>query len=121
MIRTEGFTEILADFTQAPLRMRLGAHGLVRDVAARVKSTAQANAPRRSGRLSRSIEMEMMVGGEGARPDTVAAEVGPTIFYGSHVEDGTATTGPRPFLSPALDEHAHELTSGLADLLDPFR
>lgn len=49
------------------------------------------------------------------RGNVIAAQIGPQADYGAHLELGTATVAPRPFLRPALDEKAAEATKAIRD------
>jgi len=49
-----------------------------------------------TGRLWSSIGVDV-------RNDGLAADIGPTVFYGKYLELGTKKMAPRPFMEPAME------------------
>ncbi len=82
----------------------------VRESGKAVADTARGLAPKRSGRMARSITSKVTT-----RATDVTAEVGPTAFYGHFVEHGTSRMAPRPFLGPALDTESDAAAQRIAD------
>lgn len=76
-------------------------HGAVgKDLARRglkVSNQAKRLCPVDTGRLRSSITMAL-----GQDSDGLFAMVGTNVEYAEHVEFGTSTTRPQPFLRPAL-------------------
>lgn len=74
----------------------LDLHDSVEAVAQRVTADAKAHAPVDTGALRDSIQYELA----GSGPD-VSARVGSDLPYAAHVELGTSTQAPQPYLRPA--------------------
>lgn len=62
---------------------------------------AKQNAPVDTGRLRDSIKYTV-------DPDEKSVSVGSDVEYAQYVENGTSRTKPRPFLGPAMSDHAQE-------------
>jgi HK97 gp10 family phage protein len=65
------------------------------ELGAEVAGAARALAPRRSGRLASSIEVE-------AATDAIQVDIAATARHAAFVEFGTLRSPARPFLAPAL-------------------
>lgn len=80
-----------------------------------IKETASQRAPRDEGRLSRSIDAEVVK----AEPRRAAVHVGPNrnAFYGMFVELGTRHIAAKPFLRPAFDMEKDKAVEAIADHL----
>lgn len=74
-----------------------------------IEQDAKATAPVDTGNLRNSISTEVEYGGMGG-------EVGPTAEYGIYVELGTSRMGAQPYLGPAFDRRAPQLSRVLASL-----
>lgn len=70
---------------------------LMSRVGVSAKKEAQALAPRRTGRLARSIRFELV-----PTPDGWVASVNFREFYGRFFEFGTVRQPPQPFLRPGV-------------------
>jgi HK97 gp10 family phage protein len=95
----------------------VGAKGsrLLRRTASDIERDAKIAAPVDTGRLKESISVDIT--GDG-RFGTIAAEVGPTAFYGHYVEEGTSKQAPQPFLGPAFDRHAQTFAQRVAAIAE---
>lgn len=71
-----------------------------------IQKQAEANAPRKTGRLAGDIQIEV---GEKS-PGKVEVKIGPGKdgFYGKFVELGTVKSPPHPFLRPAARSRRKE-------------
>lgn len=102
---------------------RLAANEIV-GTARAIRRTARSMAPRASGHLAGSIEATGPRGGTLRAGESLEAEIGPTAFYGHIVEyggsgiDSGSGHGPRPYMGPAADAHAHDLEQGIANIAD---
>lgn len=67
--------------------------------AERIEARAKERAPVSTGRLRDAIHVERTGVGE---YQVIAGDT--TVFYAHIVEHGGARTGPRPFMTPALEE-----------------
>ena len=76
----------------------------------RVAKRAKALAPRRSGRMRRSISATVI-----ASPTGVRSEIGPSRYWGRFVEHGTSRMAAHPFLGPALDAEKDKISSAVLD------
>lgn len=74
-----------------------------------------AEAPVRTGRLSRSIEKQE--NRAESTVDSVTIDVGPSIqaFYGIFQEFGTAFQPPQEFVEPAIEASLHEVENGMVN------
>ena len=70
---------------------------------AKIVRSAKINAPVDTGNLRASISSTIT--GDG-RNGTMRAEIGPTAEYGIYPEVGTSRMAARPYLYPAVDQHA---------------
>jgi HK97 gp10 family phage protein len=48
------------------------------------------------------------------------AIIGTNAEYAEHLEFGTSRMEPRPYMRPALDEHAHEIVAAIEDAVREF-
>jgi HK97 gp10 family phage protein len=102
---------LVRDLSSAPNEVKLGAAQAVRTVIRKVEATGRSIAPKRTGKLAKSISSEIILSlGGGA----IIGEAGPTAKYGRFVEWGTYKDAPQAFMGPALDRHSHELDELLA-------
>ncbi|KKN14049.1 hypothetical protein LCGC14_1000140 [marine sediment metagenome] len=71
-----------------------------------IQKQASSNAPRETGNLSDSIEIEIGEKSHGK----VEVKIGPgkNAFYGKFVELGTVNAPPHPFLRPAVKQKKNE-------------
>jgi HK97 gp10 family phage protein len=60
-----------------------------------IQAAARERLPRRSGRLARSVSVEIT-------PDGLAATIGTELAHGTYLELGTRRMAARPWLQPAL-------------------
>lgn len=98
-----------ADLTGAAMNVQTRAPFVVRASAASLERTAKSLCPRRTGVLERSISTDLMLGG-------LAAEIGPTEYYGQFVEHGTSKMPPQPFMGPAADREEPEFVAAMEAL-----
>ena len=84
---------------------------VIKDGGEAIAKRAKELAPRRSGKLQRSINSTFTAGGGGTE---ATAEIGPTAFYGRFVEHGTAKMSPHPYLAPAADAESEAITEAIA-------
>lgn len=84
---------------------------VIKDGGEAIAKRAKGLAPRRSGKLQRSINSTFTQGGGGSE---ATAEIGPKAFYGRFVEHGTARMSPHPYLAPAADAESEAITEALA-------
>lgn len=105
-----------ADLSARLDRMEDGARGAtlveaVRDAARPIQQTASRLAPRKTGKLSRNIDIAVEV----ARPTRAAADIGPnaSAWYGRLVETGTKHASAKPFLRPAFDTEKNAAVAAL--------
>lgn len=87
--------KLAGDFARAGVRTVRDGQKLVRDSAQQLASDGKDRAPKRTGRLSRSIDYDMV--------GLLEAEVGPTVFYAHYPEFGTSKMAPEPYMGPATD------------------
>jgi HK97 gp10 family phage protein len=76
-----------------------------------VRDRAKDLAPKRTGKLRRSIKSTVTR----ARDTETSTEVGPTVPYGTFVEHGTSKRAAHPFLGPAADQLAGGIAEKIAD------
>lgn len=79
-----------------------------------IRSQAEALAPRRTGRLARSIESRVTK----STKDEIEVEVGSDLAYAGFVELGTEDTSARPYLRPATDANEAAAVAALIRELD---
>ena len=77
----------------------------------RIAQAARSMAPRRSGRLARSIRSDVTSGNDA----DASVEVGPTVRYGRFVEHGTVRMDAHPYLGPALEAVSDGVAESVAD------
>lgn len=104
-----------ADMSSAGRRVGSGASKVIRSGAKRIERDARQAAPVDTGELRGSIVTTFS--GDG-RAGVASASIGPTARHGLFVEFGTSDTPAQPFLFPALDRHADDVTRDLAALID---
>lgn len=105
---------LAVDLAAAPVRVGKAAAKVVRDVAAKIETTAKKLAPVDTTRLKESIDHRLY--GDG-RESTMNATIGTQVPYAHIVEYGRVGAGPRPFLGPALDAHREDFTDRIADTI----
>lgn len=91
--------KLVADLGDAGPRVGRRVAEAVRDASRRVRAAARRNAPRRTGALAESIDVDFF--GQGNSRNMVAV-VGPSLHYGLFQEYGTAKMAPHPFMGPAF-------------------
>ena len=79
-----------------------------------IRAAAVANAPRDTGELARSINVQIT----SKSADFIEAEVGSSAFYASFIELGTAKAAAQPFLRPATDANQKKSSKILADAVE---
>lgn len=92
-------------------RVGIKAAAALRKTAYDIEADAKALAPVDTGNLRSSIETRIT--GDG-RTGAMVAEISANAGYSAHVEFGTSTTGPQPFMGPAFDRRAPGLEQALA-------
>ena len=102
--------QLAVELTQAGGSVGARASQVVRKTALAVEATAKQFAPVDTGALRGSIGVDLF--GDG-RFGQVAAEIGPTVDYGAHVEFGTSRQAPAAYMGPALDRHTPGFVSAL--------
>ncbi|MGD7788213.1 HK97-gp10 family putative phage morphogenesis protein [Propionibacteriaceae bacterium Y1700] len=100
---------LAADLGKASAGVTRKASAIVTKAAYDVQAQAQALAPVDTGALRSSISTDVQ---------TLAAEVGPTVNYGAHLEYGTSRMAPRPYMGPALDAVEPGFTEAMAELTE---
>lgn len=90
-----GLREVVASFVKAATTAGPRSTEATRKAAHDIADVSKTYIHDVSGDLARSIEVT---------EEGEAFEVGPTMFYGAFVEDGTAHAGPKPFMQPATDQ-----------------
>jgi HK97 gp10 family phage protein len=108
---TSQVDRLARDLAASGLKATAQAVAVVAGVASAVETTAQATAPRVTGSLAESIGTDYSAGG-------LVAEIGPSVYYGRFVEEGTSHQPPQPFLGPAFDAAVGALDSGLVRIVD---
>lgn len=104
---------LAGELQRAPLEARLKVSQAIVSTAYSIRETAQGLAPRVTGALADSIEATGPQGGT-LRTGSLSAAIGPTVFYGRFVEDGTSQVGPRPYMAPAADANEPALLAAIA-------
>jgi HK97 gp10 family phage protein len=104
MLFTEGLEEVVAGFVAEAALAEPRASDAVQEAAEAIAADARSLAPKLTGRLAGSIEVD----GSGT-----SAEVGPTVDYAPFVEFGTAYMAPQPFMGPATDRHEGDIEKAL--------
>lgn len=80
---------------------------IVEERATDVENVAKQLAPVDTGNLRRSITHDVHSGG-------LAADIGSDVEYAEHVERGTASSPPQPYMEPALDEFEQPFIDDIA-------
>lgn len=101
---------LAVELTQAGGSVGARVSQIVRKAALGVEATAKQFAPVDTGALRASIGVDLV--GDG-RFGQVAAEIGPTVDYGAHVEFGTSRQAPAAYMGPALDRHTPGFVAAL--------
>jgi HK97 gp10 family phage protein len=86
----------------------------------RIAATAKKKAPFLTGSLMRSIRNQGVkgIGDQITVQITAGGDSSPhTVGYATFVEEGTSKMGPQPYMRPALNKHAPQITSELADVI----
>lgn len=81
---------------------------VVREAARQLRDDARSRVPVRTGSLRSSITYRSK--------GPLAAEVGPTLFYGRFVEHGTSKMAPQAFMGPATDAAEGTFAKACAEL-----
>lgn len=103
--------KLAADLELGRQRVGREASQVVRKAAERVKSSAQAKAPKLTGKLAGSIGVDLY--GDG-RSSGLTAVIGPTASYGLFVENGTSKMAAEPYMGPAFVEESPAMADELA-------
>ena len=109
MIVAPELNMLIASLAGAGITAATRANDVLGDVAEHIEATAKTFVPIREGDLRDSI---------GVDRDKLEAVIGPSLYYGRFVENGTAKMSPQAFMGPALDRHSHELEAGLLGVID---
>lgn len=96
---------LAADLGRAPARAFPFVMGAVAATLHDIKTDAQADAPRWSGRYARSIDYDH---------NGFKGEVGPKSRYGHLVEDGGARSAPNPVMARATKKNEDKFDERLA-------
>lgn len=102
-MRIVGDVELIDALNNAQQRVGSRGAAVVRSTTAKIVRSAKINAPVDTGNLRASISSTIT--GDG-RNGTMRAEIGPTAEYGIYPEVGTSRMAARPYLYPAVDQHA---------------
>lgn len=104
-----GLNEVVASFAAEVVEAPIGARAAVQTTAARVKDTAKALVPVRTGATRASIGYETQLTDGGAE-----AEIGPTTVQAIFMEWGTYKDAPQAFMGPALDRHSADFEAAVS-------
>ncbi|WP_191564920.1 HK97-gp10 family putative phage morphogenesis protein [Janibacter melonis] len=102
-MRIVGDVELIDALDNAQQRVGGRAAGVLRATGAQIVRSAKINAPVDTGNLRATIGSTTT--GDG-RNGTMRIEIGPTASYGVYVETGTSRMAGKPYLYPAVDQHA---------------
>lgn len=97
---------LATDLASAPRKAFPLIQGNIEATLHDIKTDAQADAPRWSGRYARSISYDR---------NGFKGEVGPTSRYGHLVEDGGANSSPNPVMERAAKKNEGNLEKRIAD------
>lgn len=96
---------------RAALSQLPGVVAQMRETANAIRRDAAALAPKRTGNLSRNIQVERVYDKATGRVE-YAVGWGPKAWYGRLVEFGTEHSRPRPHLIPAAIKHGATAARG---------
>lgn len=96
-IEVEGLDKLRRAFRVAPADFREDLDETIDLVGEMIKEEAKKIAPKRTGRLARSIFHRHVA--------ELTHEIGAQVFYAVYVEYGTSRMLPRPYLRPAIEQY----------------
>lgn len=102
MAGADDLMRLSIDLTQAGQAAQFQAPRIVAKAASDVEAAGKARCPVDTGTLRNSIGSDLDLAG-------ASAIIGPAADYGAYVEYGTSgprTSGPQPYMGPALDQVA---------------
>ncbi len=116
-VELTGLDDLLKELNALSERIAARAENkALREGAEILRAAISKRAPRRTGRLSKSIEKSNV---KRSKEGVKYIEVGPnrSAFYGVFLEFGTSTIRAKPFMAPALEEKRDEIYGTMADVL----
>lgn len=109
MLIAIGLNVLIADLSTAGIRATRAAREVLDGVADDIEATAKTFVPVAEGALRDSIGVD--------RPDVMTRVIGPSLYYGRFVEDGTSKMAPQAYMGPALDRHSADLATRLVKVV----
>lgn len=106
---------LASDLSTASGRVGKNASKIIRDAGNAIAREAGQAAPRRTGALSRSMEVRTY--GDG-RSSVAGVIIAPTVRYSLFVEFGTSKMGPQPYFFPAVDRNVDAVAKALGNSFD---
>lgn len=116
-IELEGMDELIKQINAIGERVATRAENkALREGAEILRAAISKRAPRRTDRLSKSIEKSNV---KRSKEGVKYIEVGPnrSAFYGVFLEFGTSKMAARPFIGPALEEKQKEIFDAMGNVL----
>lgn len=102
-------TQLGNAFTKSASQARSKAKLVVAKSASDIQASGREKAAVDTGAMQNSIGIDYFVNG-------LAAEIGPSVYYGIYVEFGTAFQAPQPFMRPAFQQHVPQFEDALIQL-----
>jgi HK97 gp10 family phage protein len=95
-VDTSEIDALAADLASVGERVDPAVRTVNRATGATAQRLAKGLAPKLTGTLAGSIEVQ-------TSSDGMTTEVGPTVDYAGYVEYGTSVMGPEPYMGPAFE------------------
>jgi len=116
-VELTGLDDLLKELNALSERIAARAENkALREGAEILRAAISKRAPRRTGRLLKSIEKSNV---KRSKEGVKYIEVGPnrSAFYGVFLEFGTSKMAARPFIGPALEEKQKEIFDAMGNVL----